>query len=140
MGQAKGLPKGAFEASLTVVEAIIAAVIVVVIVLALYATVLEIFSAVTSGSVNAVHDSVLSIVDLVIIMLLAADLLRTIVVSVREGRMPARSIVEIALLVIVREMVATSLEGFNYVTMLALSASFLAVAGSYIIITKYAEK
>jgi len=61
-------------------------------------------------------------------------------VSVREGRMPARSIVEIALLVIVREMVATSLEGFNYVTMLALSVSFLAVSGSYIIITKYAEK
>jgi len=36
------LPKGAFEVSLTVVEAIIAAVIVVVIVLALYATALEI--------------------------------------------------------------------------------------------------
>jgi uncharacterized membrane protein (DUF373 family) len=140
MGQARGLSRETFEVSLTVVEAIIAAVIVAVIVLALYATALEIFSAVASGSVSAVHDSVLSIVDLVIIMLLAADLLRTIVVSVREGRMPARSIVEIALLVIVREMVATSLEGFNYVTMLALSASFLAVAGSYIIITKYAEK
>ena len=126
--------------ALVVVESLIALVIIIIIAAGVYASVLLFASSVRQQNFSIIHTALLNMVDLVIIMLLAADLLRTIVVSVREGRVPIRGIAEVAMIVIVREMVATSLEGFSVAVMATLAGSFLAVAAAYSLIRRYANE
>ncbi len=123
--------------ALLVVETLIALVIVIIVAAGVYASLIVFFTAVKQGGFDSVHIAMLNMVDLVIIMLLAADLLRTIVVSVREGRVPVRGIVEVAMIVVVREMVASSLEGFSVSVIATLAGSFLALAGSYALVRRY---
>ncbi|AMD30182.1 phosphate-starvation-inducible PsiE family protein [Acidilobus sp. 7A] len=123
---------------LIAVELIIAVAIIVVMVLSLWDLMVEVRTAsaqLSSGNTAAAHVTILIMVDLVIIMLLAADLMRTIVISVREGYISIRSIVEVAMIVIVREMVATSItqQEINTVSIMELALAFLAVAAAYVI-------
>jgi len=123
---------------LIAVELIIAVAIIVVMVLSLWDLMVEVMTAsaqLSSGDAAAAHVTILIMVDLVIIMLLAADLMRTIVISVREGYISIRSIVEVAMIVIVREMVANSItqQGINTVSIMELALAFLAVAAAYVI-------
>jgi uncharacterized membrane protein (DUF373 family) len=123
---------------LIAVELIIAVAIIVVMVLSLWDLMVEVRTAsaqLSSGNTTAAHVTILIMVDLVIIMLLAADLMRTIVISVREGYISIRSIVEVAMIVIVREMVATSItqQEINTVSIMELALAFLAVAAAYVI-------
>ncbi|ADL19035.1 hypothetical protein ASAC_0628 [Acidilobus saccharovorans 345-15] len=123
---------------LLAVELLIALAIIVVMVLSLWNLLVEVEAAsaqLSSGDAAAAHVTILSMVDLVIIMLLAADLMRTIVISVREGYISIRSIVEVAMIVIVREMVASSItqQQINPVTIMELALAFLAVAAAYVI-------
>ncbi len=123
---------------LIAVELIIAVAIIVVMVLSLWDLMVEVMTAsaqLSSGNTTAAHVTILITVDLVIIMLLAADLMRTIVISVKEGYISIRSIVEVAMIVIVREMVATSItqQGINTVSIMELALAFLAVAAAYVL-------
>ncbi len=126
--------------ALLAVESLIALVIIIIIAAGIYASILIFVSSVKGQSFEAIHTALLNMVDLVIIMLLAADLLRTIVVSVKEGRVPVRGIVEVAMIVIVREMVASSLAGFSVSVMATLAGSFLAIAASYALVRRYASE
>ncbi|MFP3172540.1 MAG: phosphate-starvation-inducible PsiE family protein [Acidilobus sp.] len=127
---------------LIAVELIIAVAIIVVMVLSLWDLMVEVRTAsaqLSSGNTTAAHVTILIMVDLIIIMLLAADLMRTIVISVREGYISIRSIVEVAMIVIVREMVATSItqQEINTVSIMELALAFLAVAAAYVITSMF---
>lgn len=81
----------------------------------------------------------LTMVDTAIIMLLAVDLLRTVVISIREGKLSVRSIVEVALIVIVREMVASTIEEqtVNPISILCFSGAFAIIAVAYVASVKF---
>ncbi|MGC9071197.1 MAG: phosphate-starvation-inducible PsiE family protein [Acidilobus sp.] len=139
MGEGKGgLSVGRnINLALIAVEALIAVVIVIIIFMGIYASVIAVASSIKEGGFGVIHDTMLSLIDLVIIMLLAADLLRTIVITVREGRVPVQGIVEIAMIVVVREMVAASLSGIGVLEMSVYALSLLAIAGAYVLVRRF---
>ncbi|MGC9210519.1 MAG: phosphate-starvation-inducible PsiE family protein [Acidilobus sp.] len=125
------------DLALLIVESLIALVIVIIIGMGVYASLVAAFTSLKSGGFSGIHNTMLALIDLVIIMLLAADLLRTIVITVREGRVPVQGIVEIAMIVVVREMVATSIEGVNVFEMGLLALALVAISGAYALIRKW---
>ncbi len=124
--------------ALVITEAMTAIVILIAVALALVGTAFIVYQAARQGlNVTNARSAVIDVLDLTVLMLLATDLLRTIERLLSEGTMPLRSVVEIGGLVIVREMIAASLQSLQVISQLELAGALAIIVTAYVVLVKY---
>ena len=77
---------------------------------------------------------VLEVLDLVLLLVLAVDILRTLVVAIRRHALPVRIVIEAAMVAILREIIAVEVRHLDWKMILALGTAFVLLAGSWTLI------
>ncbi len=79
-------------------------------------------------------ENVLEVLDLILLLVLAIDILRTLVTAVMRRRFPIRIVVEAAMLAILREIISVEIRHLDWLMLLSLAIVFLILAVTWIII------
>lgn len=78
--------------------------------------------------------SILSVLDMTLLLLLAIDILRTLLTAVVRRKFPIRIVVEAAMLAVLREIISVEIRHLDWITMIALGVVFLILSFIWILI------
>jgi len=79
---------------------------------------------------------VLEVLDMILLLLLAIDILRTLLTAVVRRRFPIRIVVEAAMLAILREIISVEIRHLDWPMLIALGIVFFILAFMWILIGK----
>lgn len=79
---------------------------------------------------------VLEVLDMILLLVLAIDILRTLLTAVVRRRFPIRIVVEAAMLAILREIISVEIRHLDWPMLIALGVVFLILAFMWILIGK----
>ena len=79
---------------------------------------------------------VLEVLDMILLLLLAIDILRTLLTAVIRRRFPIRIVVEAAMLAILREIISVEIRHLDWPMLIALGIVFFILAFMWILIGK----
>jgi len=116
-------------------EILVAIIIIVTVVISSFQTLIMI-----GHMINIEYPSksdILELIDMSILLLLALDLLRTVIVGIAEKQIPIKNIIEAAMIVIVREMIVNTLMNSSPLYLIYLSIAFLTISIAFVIISKF---
>ncbi|AFZ70022.1 Phosphate-starvation-inducible E [Caldisphaera lagunensis DSM 15908] len=125
------------ELLLVIGEILVAIIISITVIIASFQTFVMLGSMVKVSIPN--KSTILELIDTAILLLLALDLLRTVIIGIMEKEIPIKNIIEAAMIVIVREMIVNTLENSSPIYLIYLSLSFVMVSVSMIFIMKYSK-
>ncbi|PMP92414.1 MAG: hypothetical protein C0171_00575 [Caldisphaera sp.] len=133
----KGLErdKKYLELLLVVGEILVAIIIIVTVIVSSFQTLIMISGMIKISYPN--KSDILELIDMAILLLLALDLLRTVIVGIAERQIPVKNIIEAAMIVIVREMIVNTLMNGSPLYLIYLSISFLMISLAFIFISKF---
>ncbi|MDP8003413.1 MAG: phosphate-starvation-inducible PsiE family protein [Caldisphaera sp.] len=116
-------------------EVLIAMIIIVTVIIAAFQTFFQVSQMIKLQPPN--KEEILNLIDISVILLLALDLLRTVVVGILEKSIPIRSIIEAAMIIIVREMIVNTLVSSSPLSLIYLSISFLLITIGWVLTEKF---
>ena len=132
-----GAARGA-RLALLAMEVIIGVALVIAIVLSAVSAFYIAYSALRNyREYSVTHTDVLSVLDLAVLMLLATDLMRTLVTTIERGRMTIRSIIEVGALVLVREMISVSIEAPSPVSLTELAGGLALLVVAWMVLRRF---
>ena len=79
---------------------------------------------------------VLEVLDMILLLVLAIDILRTLLTAVVRRRFPIRIVVEAAMLAILREIISVEIRHLDWPMLIALGVVFFILAFMWILIGK----
>ena len=79
---------------------------------------------------------VLEVLDMILLLVLAIDILRTLLTAVVKRRFPIRIVVEAAMLAILREIISVEIRHLDWPMLIALGVVFFILAFMWILIGK----
>jgi hypothetical protein len=115
-------------------EILVAIIIIVTVVISSFQTLIMIGHMINIEYPN--KSDILELIDMSILLLLALDLLRTVIVGIAEKQIPIKNIIEAAMIVIVREMIVNTLMNSSPLYLIYLSIAFLTISIAFVIISK----
>ncbi len=83
---------------------------------------------------------VLSILDMILLLILAIDILRTLLTAVIRRRFPVRIVIEAAMLAVLREIISVEIRHLDWLMLIALGIVFLVLSFMWLIIGGLEEK
>jgi len=116
-------------------EILVAIIIIVTVVISSFQTLIMIGHMIKIEYPN--KSDILELIDMSILLLLALDLLRTVIVGIAEKQIPIKNIIEAAMIVIVREMIVNTLMNSSPLYLIYLSIAFLTISIAFVIISKF---
>ncbi|MFP3294980.1 MAG: phosphate-starvation-inducible PsiE family protein [Caldisphaera sp.] len=116
-------------------EILVAIIIIVTVVISSFQTLIMIGHMINIEYPN--KSDILELIDMSILLLLALDLLRTVIVGIAEKQIPIKNIIEAAMIVIVREMIVNTLMNSSPLYLIYLSIAFLTISIAFVIISKF---
>jgi uncharacterized membrane protein (DUF373 family) len=116
-------------------EILVAIIIIVTVIISSFQTLIMIGHMIKIEYPN--KSDILELIDMSILLLLALDLLRTVIVGIAEKQIPIKNIIEAAMIVIVREMIVNTLMNSSSLYLIYLSIAFLTISIAFVIISKF---
>ncbi len=123
------------ELLLIIGEGLVAVIIAITVIIASFQTFVMLGSMIKISIPN--KSEILDLIDTAILLLLALDLLRTVIIGIMEKEIPIKNIIEAAMIVIVREMIVNTLMNSSPIYLVYLSISFVLISISMIFVSKY---
>ena len=123
------------ELLLVIGEMLVAIIIAVTVIIASFQTFVMLGSMIRITIPN--KSDILELIDTAILLLLALDLLRTVIIGIMEKEIPIKNIIEAAMIVIVREMIVNTLMNSSPIYLVYLSISFALISVAMIFVSKY---
>jgi len=123
------------ELLLVLGEILVAIIIIVTVIISSFQTLIMIGHMIKIEYPN--KSDILELIDMSILLLLALDLLRTVIVGIAEKQIPIKNIIEAAMIVIVREMIVNTLMNSSPLYLIYLSIAFLTISIAFVIISKF---
>ncbi|MCE4619498.1 MAG: phosphate-starvation-inducible PsiE family protein [Desulfurococcales archaeon] len=89
---------------------------------------------------NPTKNDVLTLLDMILLLILAIDILRTLLTAVVRRKFPIRIVIEAAMLAVLREIISVEIRHLDWLMLLSLGIVFLILSFMWIIIGRMEEK
>ena len=89
---------------------------------------------------NPTKNDVLTVLDMILLLILAIDILRTLLTAVVRRKFPIRIVIEAAMLAVLREIISVEIRHLDWLMLLSLGVVFLILSFMWIIIGRMEEK
>ncbi len=77
-------------------------------------------------------ESILEVLDLILLLILSIDILRTLFTAISRRVLPIRIVIEAAILALLREIIAVEIRHLDWKMVLSLSISFMVLVAAWI--------
>ena len=131
-GQSRSLIVRLIDATIELLELLLALSLALLVLFSSIHVLVEILRIEAEGAPS--KSVVLEVLDLVLLLVLAVDILRTLVVAIRRHALPIRIVIEAAMVAILRELIAVEVRHLDWKMVLALGTAFVLLAGSWTVI------
>ena len=119
-------------------EILVAIILILTIVIGSLITISSTFKMLYTGVFS--KNNILNLIDTSLILLIAVDLLRTVVVGFSKRSIPIKTVVEAGLIVVIRQMIANSLLNGGAINLVFISISFILVVIGWVIVSRYSSE
>lgn len=79
-------------------------------------------------------DEILSVLDIILLLVLTIDILRTLFTAASKHALPLRIVIEAAILAVLREIIAVEVRHLSATMVIALSISFAVLVSAWIVV------
>ncbi|MCE4623718.1 MAG: phosphate-starvation-inducible PsiE family protein [Caldisphaeraceae archaeon] len=119
-------------------EVLVAIILILTVVIGSLITISSTFKMFYTGVFS--KNNILNLIDTSLILLIAVDLLRTVVVGFSKRSIPIKTVVEAGLIVVIRQMIANSLLNGGAINLVFISISFILVVIGWVIVSRYSSE
>ncbi|MCE4608515.1 MAG: phosphate-starvation-inducible PsiE family protein [Caldisphaeraceae archaeon] len=119
-------------------EILVAIILILTVVIGSLIAISSMFKMFYTGVFN--KNNILNLIDTSLILLIAIDLLRTVVVGFSKRSIPIKTVVEAGLIVVIRQMIANSLLNGGAINLVFTSISFILVVIGWVIVSRYTSE
>ncbi|MEB2793186.1 MAG: phosphate-starvation-inducible PsiE family protein [Caldisphaeraceae archaeon] len=119
-------------------EILVAIILILTVVIGSLITISSMLKMFYVGAFN--KNDILNLIDTSLILLIAVDLLRTVVVGFSKRSIPIKTVVEAGLIVVIRQMIANSLLNGGAINLVFISISFILVVIGWVIVSRYSSE
>jgi uncharacterized membrane protein (DUF373 family) len=89
---------------------------------------------------NPSKNDILYLLDIILLLILAIDVLRTLLTAVVRRKFPIRIVVEAAMLAVLREIISVEIRHLDWLMLLSLGLVFLILSFVWLVIGRMEEK